>query len=234
MFYACQTQNGITTRFVQVHHCPSSSTRALIPTIYGFLGIQTEYGIKSRNTKEKCGNKYEKTHFSLFFFLFRFFFILEPQRNEATWCSCEPPANITRHSHIFPSPSCIFPGNYREFPYMGWHTKRSLKARVSVIPKKGGARQTKKLGKKFFFSKNLKSRCHTKRRAGTATRARPSFGLTPTQAIMDLFSWKNYLTFPYFSLSLVYFHVFFQVNLEVHFSTNITTVFFLIWNLKNK
>ena len=38
-----------------------------------------------------------------------------------------------------------------------------------------------KLKKKIQkFQKNLKSRCHTKRRTGAATRARPSFGMTTT------------------------------------------------------
>ncbi len=40
----------------------------------------------------------------------------------------------------------------------------------------------------FFGKKNLKSRCHTKRRAGAAPRARPSFGMTTTQDIRDLFA----------------------------------------------
>ncbi len=34
--------------------------------------------------------------------------------------------------------------------------------------------------KKKIFQKILKSRCHTKRRAGAAPRARPSFGMTTT------------------------------------------------------
>ncbi len=44
--------------------------------------------------------------------------------------------------------------------------------------------------KKFFFQKILKSRCHTKRRYG-APRARPSFGMTTTQAIRDLFAYRS-------------------------------------------
>ncbi len=52
---------------------------------------------------------------------------------------------------------------------------------------------------KFFSTKktnnskqiNLKSQCHTKRRIGTATRTHPSFGMTPTQAIRDLFVWRR-------------------------------------------
>ena len=36
--------------------------------------------------------------------------------------------------------------------------------------------------------KRNKSRCHTKRRAGAATHARPSFGMTTTQEIRDLFA----------------------------------------------
>ncbi len=35
---------------------------------------------------------------------------------------------------------------------------------------------------------NVLSRCHTKRRAGAAPRARPSFGMTTTQDIRDLFA----------------------------------------------
>ena len=41
----------------------------------------------------------------------------------------------------------------------------------------------KKSKKNFFFKKILKSRCHIKRRAGAALRARPSFGMTTTQDI---------------------------------------------------
>ncbi len=43
-----------------------------------------------------------------------------------------------------------------------------------------------------FFKNNFsfgKSLCHTKRRMGEATCAHPSFGMTPTQNIMDLFAW---------------------------------------------
>ncbi len=36
----------------------------------------------------------------------------------------------------------------------------------------------------------LKSWCHTQRRAGTATHAHPSFGMTTTQDIRDLFAWR--------------------------------------------
>ncbi len=35
---------------------------------------------------------------------------------------------------------------------------------------------------------NVLSRCHTNRRAGAATLARPSFGMTTTQNIRDLFT----------------------------------------------
>ncbi len=42
--------------------------------------------------------------------------------------------------------------------------------------------------KKNFVKKYLKSRCYTKRRAGAAMRGRPSFGMTPTQDIRDLFA----------------------------------------------
>ncbi len=41
--------------------------------------------------------------------------------------------------------------------------------------------------KKFFF---WISRCHTKRRAGTATRTRPSFDMTTTRGIRELFVWR--------------------------------------------
>ena len=42
----------------------------------------------------------------------------------------------------------------------------------------------------FKKKKNLKSRCHTKGRVGAATRTRPSFGMTTSQAIYrDLFAW---------------------------------------------
>ncbi len=48
-----------------------------------------------------------------------------------------------------------------------------------------------KIEKKKKFPKNFsKSRCHTKRRAGAAPHARPSFGMTPTQDIRDLFTWR--------------------------------------------
>ena len=40
----------------------------------------------------------------------------------------------------------------------------------------------------FFIFYFLKSRCHTKRKAGAVMRARPSFGMTMTQAIRDLFA----------------------------------------------
>ena len=39
--------------------------------------------------------------------------------------------------------------------------------------------------------KNLKSRCHTKRKMGAATSARPSFGMTMTQENRDLFVWHS-------------------------------------------
>ena len=41
----------------------------------------------------------------------------------------------------------------------------------------------------FFIIYFLKSRSHTKTRAGAATRACRSFGMTTTQAIRDLFMW---------------------------------------------
>ncbi len=76
----------------------------------------------------------------------------------------------------------------------GWrYAKRSLMPWVVVIPKEGRACITLLLvwhrlfqKKKFFLQKNLNSRCHTKRRAGAAPRARPSFGMTTTQGIRDL------------------------------------------------
>ncbi len=36
----------------------------------------------------------------------------------------------------------------------------------------------------------LKSRCHTKRRMGAATRAHPSFGMTATKTLRSVFSWR--------------------------------------------
>ncbi len=36
-----------------------------------------------------------------------------------------------------------------------------------------------------------KNRCHTKRRPGAATHARPSFRMTKTQGIRDLFAWRH-------------------------------------------
>ena len=42
----------------------------------------------------------------------------------------------------------------------------------------------------FKKKKNLKSRCHTKRRVGAAMHARPSFGMT-TQDFKDLFVCRN-------------------------------------------
>ncbi len=78
------------------------------------------------------------------------------------------------------------------------YAKRSLTSWVVVIPKEGRARphfsKKKKITffqKKFFFQKIIKSRCHTKRRAGAAPRARSSFGMTPTQAMRDLFAWRR-------------------------------------------
>ena len=41
---------------------------------------------------------------------------------------------------------------------------------------------------KLFEKKILKSRCHTKRRVGAAPCAHPSFGMTATQDIRDLFA----------------------------------------------
>ncbi len=41
---------------------------------------------------------------------------------------------------------------------------------------------------RLFFFFLVKSQCHTKRRAGAATRAHLSFGIKTTQAIMDLFA----------------------------------------------
>ena len=52
----------------------------------------------------------------------------------------------------------------------------------------------KKIPKKFpkkIFQKILKSRCHTKRRAGAAPRARPFFGMTTTQDIRDFFASRS-------------------------------------------
>ncbi len=72
------------------------------------------------------------------------------------------------------------------------HAKRSLISWVVVRPKDGWAHVgifKKKKKKKKFDKKNLKSRCHTKRRLGAAMRIRPSFGLTATQAIRDLLMW---------------------------------------------
>ena len=43
----------------------------------------------------------------------------------------------------------------------------------------------------FFLSK---SRCHTKRMMDAAMRAHPSFGMTPTQAFRDLFTWHSPLS----------------------------------------
>ncbi len=91
------------------------------------------------------------------------------------------------------------------------HAKRSLMSWVVVIPKEGWARGAAlillliwhRLFRFFylelgFFAKPssyrtiivlvLKSRCHTKRRAGGATHARPSFGMTQTQDIRDFFA----------------------------------------------
>ncbi len=38
----------------------------------------------------------------------------------------------------------------------------------------------------------LKSQCHTKKRIGAATRTHPSFGMTTTLAIRDLFAYRPY------------------------------------------
>ncbi len=90
------------------------------------------------------------------------------------------------------------------------YAKRSLMAWVIVVPKEGRVcvavptlilvwhrlfqkklkEKFKKIYNIFFLQKILKSRCHTKRRAGAATRARPSFGMTQTQDIRDLFAWR--------------------------------------------
>ncbi len=40
-------------------------------------------------------------------------------------------------------------------------------------------------------SQILKSRCHTKRRMGAATRARPSFGTTTAKTLRSVFSWRT-------------------------------------------
>ncbi len=99
------------------------------------------------------------------------------------------------------------------FPH-SWHYtklhlflgKRSPMVWVVIIPKEGRASgasrallfvwhrlfpKKKKSKKHFFQKKNLKSRCHTKRRAGAAPSARPSFGMTPTQDIRDLFAFPH-------------------------------------------
>ncbi len=97
-----------------------------------------------------------------------------------------------------------------EFSYGLRCAKRYLMSWVVVIPKEGRARVTPTFyiffwQKFFFLFLNfffffffffffLKSRCHTKRRAGAAPRARPSCGMTPTQAIRDLFARHH----PYF------------------------------------
>ncbi len=73
------------------------------------------------------------------------------------------------------------------------HTKRSLMSWVIVIP---WHRLFFRFFFFFFFFENFfliyfffwKSRCHTKRRTGAATRARPSFGMTTTQDNGNLFA----------------------------------------------
>ena len=75
--------------------------------------------------------------------------------------------------------------------------KRSLMAWVDVIPKEGWALwpsrsffwyDTDFLG---FFSFFFSVTCHTKRGAGAASHAHPSFGMTRTQAIRDLLAWYH-------------------------------------------
>ncbi len=70
------------------------------------------------------------------------------------------------------------------------HEKTDLKVFVVVIPKEGWARVTPTFREYDLRSQKtqiLKSRCHTKRRMGAATRAHPSFGMTTTKTL-SLFS----------------------------------------------
>ncbi len=101
------------------------------------------------------------------------------------------------------------------------HTKRSLMSWVVVIPKEGRAHVAAPaffwydtnfldfvlfcfffvlfilfiylfyfiLFIYFFFLKSLC--CYTKRRVGATTCAYPSFGMTPSQDIRDLFAWRD-------------------------------------------
>ena len=58
----------------------------------------------------------------------------------------------------------------------------------------GGARPSFGMTPIKIFKKNLKSRCHTKRRVGAATRTCLSFGMTTIQFTRDLFPWCPYLS----------------------------------------
>ena len=88
--------------------------------------------------------------------------------------------------------------------------KRSLMFWVVVIPKEGRRAEPRPpffwydtdflefFGKVwkcvswlYIYILFLKSRCHTKRKAGAAPCARPSFGVTTTHDIRDLFAWRR-------------------------------------------
>ena len=59
---------------------------------------------------------------------------------------------------------------------------------IPNFPKEKKLKETKSFKKKKEREKNLNSRCHTKRRAGSATHACLSFGMTTTQDIRELFA----------------------------------------------
>ncbi len=88
-----------------------------------------------------------------------------------------------------PTQNASYTGRGNDLPLPdGWgYAKRSLMSWVVVRPSFGMKPTFPKKKKKF----KKKSRCHTKRRAGAAPCARPSFGMTPTQAIRDLFAWRH-------------------------------------------
>ena len=98
----------------------------------------------------------------------------------------------------------------------------------------------------FFLIKKIisKSRCHTKRRMGASTHARPSFGMTTTQAIrLGTFLCD---TTSHIEKCLFYFHRAFTWSLIIHYYVTLINIhsekpirkcflkkqlLFILWNL---
>ncbi len=88
------------------------------------------------------------------------------------------------------------------------HEKTDLKVFVVVVPKEGWARpRTTPTFREYNLwcqqSQVLKSRCHTKRRMGKATRAHPSFGMTMTKTLRCVFSCAHQVILVIISLQML-------------------------------